>query len=62
MTARQILREGIARMHARQHAEYAAANPPRAGYSCGTHSETFGGGCFNCGWAGPVVIAAQVSK
>jgi hypothetical protein len=35
------------------HAEYAKLNPPREGYTCGPHAETFGGGCFNCGWLGP---------
>lgn len=32
------------------HEAYAKRNPPAPGYSCGKHSETFGGGCFNCGW------------
>ena len=33
-----------------EHAAHAEAFPPRAGYTCGAHSETYGGGCFNCGW------------
>jgi len=33
-----------------EHAKYAESNPPREGYICGGHAETFGGGCFNCGW------------
>ncbi len=37
-----------------QHAAWAKLNPPREGYTCGPHAETFGGGCFNCGWKGTV--------
>lgn len=62
MTARQILRDGIARMNARQHKEHAAANPPREGYACGPHAETFGGGCFNCGWKGPNTVTEKVQS
>lgn len=30
------------------HSEYAQANPPRPGFKCS--GETYGGGCFNCGF------------
>lgn len=32
------------------HAAFAAKFPPREGYKCGSHAETYSGGCFNCGW------------
>ena len=62
MTARQILRDAVARMNKRQHEEYAAANPPGEGYACGAHAETFGGGCFNCGWPGPNIVTEKVQS
>ena len=33
-----------------EHAKYATANPPRDGFTCNASAETYGGGCFNCGW------------
>lgn len=33
-----------------EHAEYAAKHPPRFPFTCGPHAETYGGGCYNCGW------------
>lgn len=32
------------------HAAFAEAFPPREGYKCSAKPDTYGGGCFNCGW------------
>lgn len=45
---------GGLRMHGLTHAEHAEKFPPRDGYQCTTDpkGDTYGGGCFNCGWKG----------